>query len=85
MVTVCTDLVPAGYRFVQGQDNYGGDIGYGTGRLGFAVAAASCDATPDCVGVNSEGWRKYTLANLRPQIYYASNPCDGMLVRGVIL
>lgn len=70
------------YTFYAGKDSDGGDIVY-KGELANNVAGlqAACNATPGCVGFNTNGFLKKSISPQPNWVSWTSDPTKGLYVQ----
>ena len=64
------------YKFFQGLDSGGNDIGNQTPQDVQALLAA-CDRNPNCRGFNTNGWVKYLIKPQRQWYRWSNDPSQG--------
>jgi hypothetical protein len=80
---LCKQSVPQGWTYNSKMDSGGNDIGYNTAAAdgNWTTAAATCGANPYCMGVNTNGFMKYTILAPAQWTTAFNDPCRGLLVK----
>jgi hypothetical protein len=80
---LCKQSVPDGWTFNSKMDSGGNDLGNSAAAAdgNWTNAAAVCGANPYCMGVNTDGWLKYTIVAPAQWVTTFGDPCKGLLVK----